>query len=229
VRPALLRQDWRDVAFLHWAIQPEPAAPLLPPGTRPDVFRGGTFVGIVALRMQNTALLAGPALPWVGTFGQINVRLYSVDDSGRRGVVFLSLDADRLPPAFGARQLSRLPYAWGRVQVDRQGSRCTYRLARRWPVPPPAHARIALRVGPRREPEPRDLFVTARWGMHHGLAGRTLYVQVEHRPWPLHDADLLDLDTDLLAAMGPAAPAGPPVSVLFSPGVDSARIGLPAR
>jgi hypothetical protein len=228
VRPALLRQAWREVAFLHWAIDPERAARLLPSGTRPDVFLGRTFVGIVALRMQRTALLAGPALPWLGTFGQINVRLYSVDESGRRGVVFLSLDADRLPPALGARQITRLPYAWGRVRVDRQGDHVRYSLDRRRPVGSPAHARIALRPGPRQEPDPQDLFVTARWGVHHRVAGRTVYGQLEHGPWELHAAELLDLDTDLLAAAG-LPESGPPVSVLFSPGMDRVRIGPPAR
>jgi uncharacterized protein YqjF (DUF2071 family) len=199
VRPALLHQDWREVAFLHWAIDPERAAPRLPRGTRPDVFLDRTFVGIVALRMQRTALLAGPAIPWLGTFGQINVRLYSVDESGRRGVVFLSLDADRLPPALGARQTTRLPYAWGRVRVDRQGDYVKYSLDRRRPA-----------------------------GVHHRVAGRTLYGQVEHGPWPLHAAELVDLDTDLLDAAG-LPESGPPASVLFSPGVDRVRIGPPAR
>jgi uncharacterized protein YqjF (DUF2071 family) len=229
VRPALLRQDWRDVVFLHWAVDPGLAAPLLPPGTEPDVLDGRTFVGIVALRMQRTALLRGPALPWVGTFGQINVRLYSVDGSGRRGVVFLSLDADRLPPAVAARHVAGLPYAWGRVELGRHGDRRTYGLHRRWPVPPPAYARIAVGVGGPREPGPEELLLTARWGFHHRMAGRTVYGQVEHGPWPLHAAELLDLDTDLLAAAGAPAPSGPPVSVLFSPGVDDARIGPPAR
>jgi len=229
VRPPALRQAWRDVAFLHWAVDPGQAAPLLPPGTQPDVLDGRTFVGIVALRMQRTALLGGPALPWVGTFGQVNVRLYSVDGSGRRGVVFLSLDADRLPPALAARRLAGLPYSWGRVELDRHGDRRTYGLHRRWPVPPPAHATIALRVGVPQEPGPEELFLTARWGFHHRVAGRTVYGQVEHEPWPLHAADLLDLDTDLLAAAGPRPPSGPPVSVLFSPGVDDVRIGPPAR
>ncbi|WP_209305389.1 DUF2071 domain-containing protein [Blastococcus sp. CT_GayMR20] len=228
VHPALLRQDWRDVTFLHWALDPAPAAALLPAGTRPDVLDGRTFVGIVALRMQRTALLGGPALPWVGSFGQVNVRLYAVDGAGRRGVVFLSLDAERLPPAVGARWTAGLPYSWARVEFDRHGDRRTYGLRRRWPVPPPGHARIAVRVGAPRIPGPEELFLTARWGFHHRLAGRTVYGQVEHAPWRLRTAELLDLDTDLLAVLGPGAPTGPPVSVLFSPGMDDVRIGLPA-
>jgi len=224
VRPALLGQDWRDVAFLHWAIPPEVAAPLLPPGTRPDLLDGRTFAGLIALRMERTAPLGGPPLPWLGSFGQVNVRLYSVDRDGRRGVVFLSLDADRLLPAMTARAAG-LPYRWARVEVRRRGDRCSYRVARR---PGTARASIDLRVEGRRDPDPLERFVTARWGLHLRLPGRTAYLAVAHGPWPLHTAELLDCDTDLLAAAGLPGVSGPPVSVLFCPGIDGARIGPPA-
>ena len=223
-RPALLRQDWRDVAFLHWPLDPDVAAPLLPPGTRPDVLDGRTFAGLIALRTAHTAPLGGLPLPWLGSFAQANVRLYSVDDEGRRGVVFLSLDAGRLLPAVTGRAAG-LPFSWARVRVRRQGDRCGYHVHRR---PGTAHASIELRIGPPRDPGPLELFVTARWGVHHRVRGRTLYGVVEHGPWPLHDAELFACDTDLLGAAGLPSVGGPPASVLFSPGVDGARLGPPA-
>ena len=86
-RPHLLRQCWCDVAFLHWAVDPEVVAGLMPPGVRPDVFDGCTYVGLVPFRMVGTGFAIGPAAPWAGTFLETNVRLYSVDATGRRGVV----------------------------------------------------------------------------------------------------------------------------------------------
>src|SRR3954470_9402324 len=124
-RRALLRQDWRDVAFLHWDVRPEVAAPLLPAGTRADTLDGRTFAGLIALRMEHTMPLGGPPLPWLGSFCQANVRLYSIDRDGRRGVVFLSLDAGRLLPALTARTAG-LPYSWSGVRVRRSGDRCSY-------------------------------------------------------------------------------------------------------
>jgi uncharacterized protein YqjF (DUF2071 family) len=225
VRPALLTQAWREVAFLHWALDPAVAAPLLPPGTRPDLWGDHTFVGLVALRMERTALMGSPPVPWLGTFGQVNVRLYSVDDEGRRGVTFLSLDADRLPPAVAARYAAGLPYVWSRVRVQRSGDRCGYRVDRHRGT---ARARIDLRLGPPRDPGPLELFVTARWGLHQRVLGRTVYAAVVHPPWTLREADLLDCDAGLLADAGLPV-SGPTVSVLFSPGVDDVRIGPPAR
>ena len=63
VRYPLLRQWWRDVAFLHWRVDPEVAAPLLPPGTRPDLFGRSTYAGIVALSARRTGLPGLPAVP----------------------------------------------------------------------------------------------------------------------------------------------------------------------
>ena len=52
-------------------------------------------------------------VPDVGTFCETTGRVYSVDPQGRRGVVFLSLDAARLVPVLIARaglsDLSQLP------------------------------------------------------------------------------------------------------------------------
>jgi uncharacterized protein YqjF (DUF2071 family) len=56
--------------------------------------------------------------------------------------------------------------------------------------------------------------------------GRTVYRPNEHPAWPLHRAELLDLEDDLLAAAGLPRPAEPPASVLWSPGVP-VRFGRP--
>src|SRR5690242_7436174 len=108
----LLSQQWRELTFLHWPAAPAAVAPLLPPGVEPDVFDGVTWVGLVAFRMWRIGLWTTPGLPYLGTFPETNVRLYSVDAAGRRGVVFRSLEATRLLPVLTARSLFGLPYMW---------------------------------------------------------------------------------------------------------------------
>ena len=122
-------------------------APLLPRGTRPDTLDGATYVGLIGFRMVDLGLLRGPGLPWVGTFLETNVRLYSVDGLGRRGVVFRSLDATRLTAVLTARATLRLPYAWSRMSFDRSGDEITYRCRRRWPDPRGATSTMRIRVG----------------------------------------------------------------------------------
>ena len=229
VRRAVLTQGWRDVAFLHWALDPERVAPLLPRGTVPDLHDGRTYVGLIPFRMLRIGFLGAPGLPYLGSFAETNIRLYSVDEQGRRGVVFLSLDADRLLPVLAARWVARLPYLWSRMRVTRSGDELTYTSRRRWPGPAGAHSEIRLRVGDRlADPDPLARFVTGRWGLHRPGSGAPTYWPNEHDEWPLHRAELLELHESLAGAAGLEPLHGAPDSVLFSPGVD-VRFGAPLR
>jgi uncharacterized protein YqjF (DUF2071 family) len=229
LRGTILTQQWRELTFLHWPVPPEQVAPLLPAGTVPDLFDGVTWVGLVAFRMWRIGLGRLPGLPYLGTFPETNVRLYSVDEQGRRGVVFRSLEATRLLPVAVARTLFALPYMWARMDIERDGDEITYATRRRWPrdAGRPASA-LTVGVGERIEtPTPLEDFVTARWGLHVGWHGRTIYLPNAHPAWPLHRAQVRVLDDDLVRAAGLPDVAGPPASVLFSPGVP-VRFGLPS-
>ena len=224
VERLLLRQSWRQVTFLHWTVDPAVAARHMPPGVAPDLFGGRTFVGIVAMRMRSSAPVATVRLPWLGTFGQVNVRLYSVDEEGRRGVVFLRLDAGRLLPALTGRSTLRLPYAWSRTLVQADGDQRVYLVE--------SHSgrvrdEVVVRVGRRYHPNRLERFLVDRWGMHVRLGGRTAYLPVEHGPWPLQLAETVQPSTALLEAAGLPSVTGPPLSVLYSPGVDDVLVGRP--
>ncbi|MFF4291365.1 YqjF family protein [Streptomyces sp. NPDC001633] len=225
----LLTQSWLYLAFIHWAADPEDVAGLLPPGTVPDTLDGATYVGLVAFRMHRVGWFRLPGLPYLGTFPETNVRLYSVDEHGRRGVVFRSLDASRLVPVVMARVGFRLPYLWSRMAIRADGDTLTYTSSRRWPGPRGAHSRITVRIGERlTEPTELEHFLTARWGMHNAFFSRQMYLPNAHPRWPLHRADLIECDEDMVAAAGVPELVGDPVSVLYSPGVP-VRFGRPAR
>jgi len=223
----VLGQTWADLAFLHWRAEPERVAPLLPAGTRPDVHDGSTWVGLIPFRMRAAGFGDRP-LPYLGTFAETNVRLYSVDARGRRGVVFASLECERLAFVLGARLALGLGYAWSRMRVRQRTDLFTYTSRRRWPPPRGAGTRVVVRVHPDvLGDDPLANFLTARWGLHTRAWGATRYVPNSHPRWLLQRAELVELEDDLLAAAGfPDLAATPPDSVLFSRGVR-ARFGLP--
>jgi uncharacterized protein YqjF (DUF2071 family) len=223
----LLTQSWLDLAFLHWPADTATVAALLPPGTVPDTYDGVTYVGLIAFRMHRVGWFRLPGIPYLGSFPETNVRLYSVDRQGRRGVVFRSLDASRLAAVTAARAGFRLPYVWSRMDIRAEDDTFRYTSSRRWPGPRGAHSRIAVRVGERiEEPTGLEHFLTARWGLHNAAYGRLAYLPNAHPRWPLHRAELLGCDETLVAAAGLPQPAGDPVSVLYSPGVQ-VQLGPP--
>lgn len=225
----LLTQSWLDLAFLHWAVDPGDVAHLMPAGTVPDTFDGATYVGLVPFRMHRVGWFRLPGMPYLGTFPETNVRLYSVDAHGRRGVVFRSLDASRLIPVTIARTIFRMPYLWSRMAVRHSADTITYTSSRRWPGPYGTHSRITVRPGERiQEPSALEHFLTARWGMHNTFFGRQVYLPNSHPQWPLHRAELVECDEGLTRTAGIRTALGEPVSVLYSPGV-AVRFGHPTQ
>lgn len=218
-------QDWRDVSFLHWRVDPDEVRHLLPGGIEPDVFDGSTWVGLIAFRLERARVRGLPPLPYVGTFTEVNVRLLTVDPDGRRAVAFHSLEAARLAAVLAARAMYSLPYRWSRTAQRRLGGVIEYASRRHLGV-----GRLNLRV----EPDPANhvdddlsTFLTARWALVQRRFGRTMRLPNTHEPWRLHPSRLLTLREDLLAGAGlPTLSQRPPDSVLFSPGV-SAKFGTP--
>jgi len=214
---SLLVQRWEDLAFLHWAVDAAVVAPFLPAGTTPDTLDGVTYVGLIAFRMAGVGFLRGPGVPYFGTFCETNVRVYSVDTAGRRGVVFLSLDAARLLPVLIARASLALPYMWSRMRLTRSGDVVRYTDRRFFSA---AASDLTIRIGaPVGAPSPLEHFLTARWALHTRAWGRTRHLPNDHPQWPLHRAELLKLDDGLVVAAGLPALDRPPDSVLYSPGV----------
>ncbi len=228
--PALLDQVWRDLTFLHWRVDAELVAPLLPPGVTPDVHDGTSWVGLIPFRLTDARFGSGPVLPYVGSFAETNVRLYGVDASGRRGVVFASLEAQRLAFVLGSRVALNIPYTWARMRATHAGERYTYESRRRWPGPRGLRSRVDVEVLPGEvHDDPLADFLTARWGLFTRHLGRTWFLPNEHAPWPLRPVRVLEVEDHLVAAAGlPGVTHRPPDSALFSAGIRTV-FGGPRR
>lgn len=230
--PAIMDQRWLDAVFLHWRIPEAAAAPFMPAGVEPDVFDGSTWVGLIGFRMQGAGIGRGPGIPYLGSFNEVNVRLYSREPDGTRGVVFRSLDADRLPVVLAARAAG-IPYVWSRIRSwraprGRSGSdsgegtagysvtRFRHGASSCFSVRPDLTAPAS---------DPLSIHVTARFGLHSRFRGQTLFIPNTHEPWPLYRAGLHEFQDSLVRSAGIEV-SGPPESVLYSPGVRT-QFGRP--
>lgn len=224
-RPIIFDQQWCDVAFVHWPVAPSAVAHMFPPGTRPDLFNGMTYVALVPFSMRSAAFRPGWSVPYFGTFLETNVRLYSIDDEGRHGVVFRSLDTSRLAIVPFARAVFGIPYTWSRMRMRRTGDVVRYVCRRRYPNRG-LRSDLEVRIADRVDPDDLEIWLTSRWGAHSRWAGRTIWVPNAHERWPLHAGEVLELADDLLAGSG-ISPSGARLRVLWSPGVH-AQFGRPA-
>jgi uncharacterized protein YqjF (DUF2071 family) len=226
VKRAVMVQQWRDLAYVHWRYPVEEVQALLPPGLEVDTFDGSAWVGLIPFSMKNIGLPRLPAVPYFGSFPEVNVRTY-VRRNGVPGVWFFSLDVNRFLPALVARTTYFLPYCWGNARHQRVGNVLTTQVKRRWPRR--ADTSISIHTGERiAEPDDLSVFLSARWGLYsRGFRTSLRYAPVDHETWPLYSATLQHLDDSLVTAAGLSQPTGD-AHVMFSPGV-SVRIGLPRR
>lgn len=222
-------QVWGDAVFLHWQVEPERVARWMPPGARVDTLDGVTWVGLIGFEMRRAGFGRDLPVPYLGDFAEINVRLYSTDDQGRPGVVFRSLETERLALAAATDPVG-VRYRWARIRMERYAEatgRISYVSRRRQPPGRGASTDFAVMPGESVADDPVSVFLTARFGMHHRFGRRPLWVPNTHRPWPLRHARLLHCRDGLVAAAGLAGVTErPPDSVLWSPGVRT-QFGRP--
>jgi uncharacterized protein YqjF (DUF2071 family) len=229
VERPVMTQRWERMTFLHWPVDGDVIQARLPRGLTVETYDGTAWIGLLPFVMH-VATPGGRMLPWVSHFCETNVRTYVVDDAGRPGIWFFSLDATRLGAVLTARATYRLPYIWSGMAVDTRPETVSYRCRRRWPGQHATASTIDVRIGeaiPADDLSERDHFFTARWRLYSVIAGRLVTGDAWHEPWPLHRAAVTSYDTNLITGDGLPPPQGEP-HVLYSPGVD-VRLGRPQR
>jgi uncharacterized protein len=222
VRRAVMVQKWETLAFVHWAYDADDVQRLLPAGLAVDTFDGRAWVGLIPFRLTIRPPLL-PRAPWASRFPEINVRTYVRGPDGRAGIFFLSLEASRLGAVVAARRWYRLPYMWAHIEIDASGDMVRYRSTRRWPGFRWPRTDIHIEVGApidAAEVTPLQRFLVARWRLYTPSPGGLVATQVEHPPWPLQDARVIECTDELLCAAGLPQPEGRPLAY-FSAGVQA--------
>lgn len=208
-------QEWRDLTFLHWAVEPSRIRALIPARFELDLFDGRAWIGIVPFEIPVSRFIR---VPWTIGFPETNVRTYVRVRGEQSGVWFFSLDAASLPAVIGARIGFGLPYIWSSMRVERAGSRIRYWSKRRRPASAAVCNVTVETGGPLAEMEigPLEQFLINRYRLYSPIAKG----DVEHVPYPLSRVKLIECRQTLFDL--PSVPD----AVHFSPGVD-VRIGAP--
>jgi uncharacterized protein len=227
VRRPVMFQTWSRVTFLHWAYPASTIRALVPAALEIDLFEGRAWVTLTPFWLRDLRAPGIPALPWISSSPETNVRTYVRGPDGRPGIWFFSLDFARLPAVGFARAVYRLPYMWSRMGLHTTRKSMRYRGRRRWGGPPSRYDIEVEPVRPLAEPDvsPLDNFLTARWILFTFLGRALAAASVEHPPWPLWSVRVRHMQENLLAAAGIPAPEDAP-HAHFSPGVRT-RIGAP--
>jgi len=188
VRPTrrpVMRQRWDDLFFLHWELDPAAIQARLPAGLTVDTFDGKAYLGVVGFRMNAVRPAFLPALPWLSSFNELNVRTYVRDASGEPGVWFFSLDCDRAPAVAIARAGFGLPYEHATMSF---GPGLAQSCRRRGATGTARYAWSATSAAQATAPGSLEFHLTERYGFFAVRGGHLVRGQVHHAPYQLSTA-----------------------------------------
>ncbi|MEN0102552.1 MAG: DUF2071 domain-containing protein [Curtobacterium sp.] len=202
---------WEDVVFAHWRHDPASLARLVPRGTRPDVVDGSAWAGLSAYVFRETRVPPFPPSGRLGTMTEVTIEILTVDDRGRHGVAYRTIDTANVPAIVAAHALLGVPYAFAHARGKRRGDALRYRsvrhpdrLRRARPGGParPRHAAFVRVVAGATDSSPLAAELTTRAGIHARHLAQTVFWQREHQPLVLRSATLERLEGDLPDAVG---------------------------
>ena len=221
---ALMYQSWIDLLFLHWKIDAATIQELLPRGLIVDCFCGDAFVGVVPFFMKNIRFRWTPAVPWVSHFLELNLRTYVLDERGRPGVWFFSLDCNQPLAVWTARTLFHLPYQNASMEAKYlSNDTITYRSKRRTQKIAEQLSQFEYTYKAKKDvvqPGSLEFFLVERYLLFSvNRKGQMLTGQVHHEPYPLFEVDVRVSETDLFELNGLPMPARPFDHAIGSRGV----------
>jgi uncharacterized protein len=218
--PSVMAQQWEDLLFLHWPVDPITVQRTLPEGLSVDTYQGWAWIGLVPFRMRNVRPRAAPFLS--SNFLELNLRTYVRDFRGIPGVWFYSLDANNPLAVWAARLFFGLPYQHAEMRVENSHEEIRYSSRRRGSATVQEY-----RFRPPNKLEESNLgslefFLIERYRLFSVRRGRILSGRVYHSPYQFNEATVTQVDSYLFELDGLAPPAEPPHSVLYAARVDVA-------
>lgn len=102
-------QEWNNVLFLHWKVPYNTLRNCVPANLEIDTFGDVCYVSLVAFTMEKIRPKYLPSVSFISDFHEINLRTY-ISNNNKKGVYFLSIEAQKSISVLMAKSASGLPY-----------------------------------------------------------------------------------------------------------------------
>ena len=188
-RKYTLSQEWRNLTFMHWEVDPEKLRPHLPHGLEIDTYDGKAYVGVVPFLMKNVRPTWFFSTPFVSTFPEFNIRTY-VKKDGIAGVFFLALEAYSMVTCGYAPKAYGLPYRYAKGSIAKQGDRVSWKSSR-------ASGNMVLSgttqvIGEKVQASHGSLeeFLFERYSLYTDKQGKVMRGYTHHKKWDFQNAEV---------------------------------------
>ncbi len=208
------RQQWNDLAFIHWEVDAQWLRSVIPPDLDLDLHDGKAWIGIVPFTMEGVTRRGFPAPRFMCDFPELNVRTYVTKDD-KPGVWFFSLDITNRFAVWVARTFFHLPYFSAEMEVSEEGDGIRYRSSRDGTLFDATYIPGEARAF---ESGSFEIWATERYCLYSKSNSGVLYRgEVHHKQWSLQLAKFEIRSNSLLEGI-PVGAMHP--SILFSKSID---------
>ena len=195
-RKHTLNQEWRNLTFMHWSVDPEKLKVHLPKGLELDTFDGKAYIGVVPFKMKNVRPRRLPSIPLISNFPEFNIRTY-VKKDGIQGVFFLTLEAESRITCYHAPKAYGLPYRFSKCKFSNVGDSYNWESVR-------TNGNLVLSGQTKPIGDPMtagngslEEFLFERYSLYTELKGCLHRAYTHHKKWSFQSANV-SLDSNTL-------------------------------
>ncbi|RLQ90402.1 DUF2071 domain-containing protein [Planomicrobium sp. Y74] len=181
----MMSQNWRDLLFLHWPVDPADIRKYIPEELELDLYDKRAWIGIVLFKARGTRPRFMLPLPGAANFLEVNVRTY-VRYKNRSGVYFFSLDANSKLAVKIASVGGFLPYRRARMSFDKDEGKILFRSETMKKEGPQEKIALEYRILPQPAVSTElEKWLTERYCLWTKPGHQLLRLDIVHKPWKL--------------------------------------------
>ena len=206
--PTFLKANWRNIIMANYPIPAAAVQQYLPRGVELDLWEGQAYVSLVGFLFEDTKLFGVP-IPFLGTFEEVNLRLYVVRHTGnevRRGVVFINETVPYAPVAWMANKLYKEHYTAVKTKYSLHANDTALQVDYQWQAGGRWNtigATAAADAAPMVPNSFEEFIFEHYYGYTRINASLTEEYTIAHPSWHIHQLNEARIDCDFAAVYGP--------------------------
>lgn len=181
----MMTQNWRDLLFLHWPVDPADIRKYIPGELELDLYDNRAWIGIVLFKARGTRPRFMPPALGAANFLEVNVRTYA-RYKNRSGVYFFSLDANSKLAVEIASFGGFLPYRRAKMSFDKNEGKIIFRSETMKKEGPQEKVALEYRILPQPAVSTElEKWLTERYCLWTKPGHQLLRLDIAHKPWKL--------------------------------------------
>ena len=190
-KPWINTQQWEDVLFLHWPVQPQELQKLIPEELELEQYENKAWLSFVLFKVKGNRLRFTPCFPGVSSFLQLNVRTY-VTCNGKKGIYFFNLDANNTFIVQMTTIGHLLPYRRAVMTERKEGN--TFSFTSSYQNLKVLEEKLMVTFEPkpvRIESRAFESWFVERYNLWTKMKNRLLRIDICHSPWRLQKVNVI--------------------------------------